>query len=154
MKYEIPEMLKRGRGAMVNNGSAVGLIGASGIVGNVASKHGVSGLTKSAALQYATQGIRANAVAPGIVNTPLLGPGARAAMLSIVPLGHCCEPEEVAEVVVILCSERRLACHRTRDAGRRRLDGALVGRFSQIAGYRWLSLIRAFGVVKYQLALA
>jgi NAD(P)-dependent dehydrogenase (short-subunit alcohol dehydrogenase family) len=105
MKYEIPEMLKRGRGAIVNNGSAVGLIGAPGIVGNVASKHGVSGLTKSAALQYATQGIRVNAVAPGIVNTPLLRPGAEAAMLSVVPLGRWCEPEEVAEVVIFLCSD-------------------------------------------------
>jgi NAD(P)-dependent dehydrogenase (short-subunit alcohol dehydrogenase family) len=105
MKYEIPEMLKRGRGAIVNNGSALGLIGAAGIVGNVASKHGVSGLTKSAALQYATQGIRVNAVAPGIVHTPLLRPGAEAAMLSVVPLGRWCEPEEVAEVVVFLCSD-------------------------------------------------
>jgi NAD(P)-dependent dehydrogenase (short-subunit alcohol dehydrogenase family) len=57
MKYEIPEMLKRGRSAIVNNGSVTGLVGAAGVVGNVASKHG-GGLTKSAALQYATQGIR------------------------------------------------------------------------------------------------
>jgi NAD(P)-dependent dehydrogenase (short-subunit alcohol dehydrogenase family) len=111
MKYEIPEMLKRGRGAIVNNGSVVGLVGAAGTIGNVASKHGVSGLTKSAALQYATQGIRVNAVAPGIVHTPLtdriraLQPGAEAAMLSVVPLGRLCEPEEVAEVVVFLCSD-------------------------------------------------
>jgi NAD(P)-dependent dehydrogenase (short-subunit alcohol dehydrogenase family) len=111
MKYEIPEMLKRGRGAIVNNGSVVGLVGAAGAVGNVASKHGVSGLTKSAALQYATRGIRVNAVAPGIVHTPLtdrikaLQPGAEAAMLSVVPLGRWCEPEEVAEVVVFLCSD-------------------------------------------------
>src|SRR5262249_31611055 len=112
MKYEIPEMLKRGRGAIVNNGSVVGLVGSAGIVANVASKHGVTGLTKSAALQYATQGIRVNAVAPGIVHTPLtdriraLQPGAEAAMVSEVPLGRWCEPEEVAEVVLFLCSER------------------------------------------------
>src|SRR3984893_1557338 len=111
MKYEIPEMLKRGGGAIVNNGSAVGLVGAAGPVASVASKHGVSGLTKSAALQYATNGIRVNAVAPGFVHTPLtdriraLPPEAQAAILSVVPLGRWCEPEEVAEVVVFLCSE-------------------------------------------------
>jgi NAD(P)-dependent dehydrogenase (short-subunit alcohol dehydrogenase family) len=112
MKFEIPEMLKRGRGAIVNNGSVTGLVGSPGVVGNVASKHGVSGLTKSAALQYATQGIRVNAVAPGLVRTPTadritaLHPGAEAAMLSAVPQGRWCEPEEVAEAVVFLCSER------------------------------------------------
>jgi len=111
MKYEIPEMLKRGGGAIVNNGSAVGLVGAAGQVSNVASKHGVSGLTKSAALQFATQGIRVNAVAPGLVHTPLTDrlkasrPDAVAAMLSVVPLGRWCEPEEVANVVVFLCSD-------------------------------------------------
>ena len=111
MKYEIPEMLKRGGGAIVNNGSAVGLVGVAGTVSNVASKHGVSGLTKSAALQFATQGIRVNAVAPGLVHTPLTDrilaaqPGAGVAWLSVVPLGRWCEPEEVADVVVFLCSD-------------------------------------------------
>ena len=111
MKYEIPEMLKRGRGAIVNNGSVVGLVGTAGTVSNVASKHGVSGLTKSAALQFATQGIRVNAVAPGLVHTPLTDrimasqPDAEAAMLSVVPLGRWCEPEEVADVVGFLCSD-------------------------------------------------
>jgi NAD(P)-dependent dehydrogenase (short-subunit alcohol dehydrogenase family) len=111
MKYEIPEMLKRGRGVIVNNGSVTGLVGSPGVVGNVASKHGVSGLTKSAALQYATHGIRVNAVAPGLVRTPTaerikaLDPGAEAAMLSAVPQGRWCEPEEVAEAVIFLCSE-------------------------------------------------
>jgi NAD(P)-dependent dehydrogenase (short-subunit alcohol dehydrogenase family) len=111
MKHEIPEMLKRGRGAIVNNGSVTGLVGAAGAIGNVASKHGLSGLTKSAALQYATQGIRVNAVAPGLVRTPTTDrmlaqhPGAEAAMLSAVPQGRWCEPEEVAEAVIFLCSE-------------------------------------------------
>ncbi len=111
MKYEIPEMLKRGRGAIVNNGSVTGLVGAPGVVGNVASKHGISGLTKSAALQYATQGIRVNAVAPGLVRTPTaervkeLHPDAEKAMLSAVPQSRWCEPREVAEAVIFLCSE-------------------------------------------------
>ena len=111
MKYEIPELLKRGRGAIVNNGSVTGLVGSPGVVANVASKHGVSGLTKSAALQYATQGIRVNAVAPGLVRTPTAArvvavhPAAEAAMLAAVPQGRWCEPEEVAEAVIFLCSE-------------------------------------------------
>jgi NAD(P)-dependent dehydrogenase (short-subunit alcohol dehydrogenase family) len=111
MKYEIPEMLKRGKGAIVNNGSVTGLVGMPGPIANVATKHGVSGLTKSAALQYATQGIRVNAVAPGVVRSALtdelkaLKPEAEASMLSIVPQRRWCEPEEIATVVVFLCSE-------------------------------------------------
>jgi NAD(P)-dependent dehydrogenase (short-subunit alcohol dehydrogenase family) len=111
MKYEIPEMLKRGKGAIVNNGSVTGLVGSSGVVASVASKHGVSGLTKSAALQYATQGIRVNAVAPGLVRTPTAArliavhPAGEAAMLAAVPQARWCEPEEVAEAVIFLCSE-------------------------------------------------
>ena len=111
MKYEIPEMLKRGQGAIVNNGSVTSLVGSPGVTANVASKHGVSGLTKSVALQYATQGIRVNAVAPGLVRTPTAArvveahPAAEAAMLAAVPQGRWCEPEEVAEAVLFLCSE-------------------------------------------------
>ena len=95
----------------MNNGSVTGLVGSPGVVGNVASKHGVSGLTKSAALQYATQGIRVNAVAPGLVRTPTaerikaLHPDAEKAILSAVPQGRWCEREEVAEAVIFLCSE-------------------------------------------------
>ena len=111
MKYEIRQMLKRGRGAIVNNGSVTGLVGSPVGVANVASKHGISGLTKSAALQYATQGIRVNAVAPGLVRTPTAArltavhPAAEAAMLAAVPQARWCEPEEVAEAVIFLCSE-------------------------------------------------
>ena len=94
MKYEIPEMLKRGKGAIVNNGSVTGLVGTPGPIANVATKHGVTGLTKAAALQYATQGIRVNAVAPGVVRSALtdqlkaLKPDAEASMLSVVA-HHC-----------------------------------------------------------------
>ena len=111
MKYEIPEMLKRWKGAIVNNGSVTGLIGAPGAVANVSSKHGVTGLTKSAALQYATEGIRVNAVAPGNVRTPTFArliaahPAAEAAALSAVPQGRGCEPDEIADAVIFLCSE-------------------------------------------------
>src|SRR5262245_1091783 len=111
MKYEIPEMLKRGGGAIVNNGSVTGLVGAPGPAGNVATKHGVSGLTRSAALQNATQGIRVNAVAPGLVRTMLTthlsrNPEAEAAVLAAVPQRRWCEPEEIAEAVLFLCSGR------------------------------------------------
>ena len=111
MKYEIPEMVKRGKSAIVNNGSVTGLIGAPGAVANVSSKHGVTGLTKSAALQYAAQGIRVNAVAPGNVRTPTFArfiaghPAAEAAVLSAVRQGRWCESEEVADAVIFPCSE-------------------------------------------------
>jgi len=112
MKYEIPEMLKRGGGAIVNNGSVTGLVGAAGPVGNVATKHGVLGLTRSAALQYATQGIRVNAVAPGVIRSRLidqmmeLHPDARTATLAAIPQSRFGEPEEIAEAVLFLCSDR------------------------------------------------
>jgi NAD(P)-dependent dehydrogenase (short-subunit alcohol dehydrogenase family) len=112
MKYEIPEMLKRGGGAIVNNGSVTGLVGAPGPVGNVATKHGVLGLTKSAALQYATRRIRVNAVAPGAIRSPLsdqikeLHPDAEAAILASIPQSRWGEPEEIAGAVLFLCSDR------------------------------------------------
>jgi NAD(P)-dependent dehydrogenase (short-subunit alcohol dehydrogenase family) len=130
MKYEIPEMLKRGGGAIVNNGSVTGLVGTPGPVGNVATKHGVSGLTKSAALQYATQGIRVNAVAPGLIRSTLfdqikaLHPDAEAAMLSSVPQSRFGEPEEIAESVIFLCSNR--ASHITGHV--LTIDGGLTAR--------------------------
>jgi NAD(P)-dependent dehydrogenase (short-subunit alcohol dehydrogenase family) len=112
MKYEIPEMLKRGGGAIVNNSSVTGLVGAVGFVGNVATKHGIVGLTKSAALQYATQQIRVNAVAPGAIRSALsdeinaLHPDAKAAILAAIPQNRFGEPEEIAEAVLFLCSDQ------------------------------------------------
>jgi NAD(P)-dependent dehydrogenase (short-subunit alcohol dehydrogenase family) len=110
MKYEILYMLEHDGGAIVNNASAHGLIGGPNAA-YVASKHGVVGLTKSAALQYAQQGIRANAVCPGHVSTPLLDrvmaadPSAEARMLSHHPVGRLGEPQEIAEAVLWLCSD-------------------------------------------------
>jgi NAD(P)-dependent dehydrogenase (short-subunit alcohol dehydrogenase family) len=112
MKYEIPEMLKRGGGAIVNNSSVSGLVGAPFVVGNVATKHGVLGLTKSAALQYATQGIHVNAVAPGAIRSPLgdemksMHPDAEAAILAAIPQNRFGEPEEIAGTVLFLCSNQ------------------------------------------------
>ena len=112
MKYEIPHMLAHGRGAIVNMSSGYGLFGTRrGHCAYVASKHGVIGLTKAAALEYAGSGIRANAVAPGWIDTPMVQrslektPELEARILDHEPLGRMGTPEEVAEAVVWLCSD-------------------------------------------------
>ena len=110
MKYEIPQMLSQGSGAIVNTASAWGLVGAPGASAYVASKHGVVGLTKTAALEYAQQGIRVNCVCPGVIHTPmtergLSDPELRARIIATEPIGRVGTPEEVAEAVVWLCSD-------------------------------------------------
>src|SRR5262245_46986220 len=110
MKYEIPQMLHQGRGTMVNTASAAGLVGTRGASAYVASKHGVVGLTKTAALEYAQQGIRVNCVCPGWIQTPmtergLSDPERRARIIASAPTGRVGTPEEVAEAVVWLCSD-------------------------------------------------
>jgi len=110
MKYEIPQMLKQGRGAIVNTSSVVGLIGTPGHAPYTASKHGVVGLTKVAALDCAQAGIRVNAVCPGSVPTPMLepilaDPQLKDSMQELHPLGRLGKPEEIAEAVIWLCSE-------------------------------------------------
>ncbi len=112
MKYEIPQMLEQGFGAIVNTSSVAGLVGIPDQPIYVASKHGVSGMTKSAAVEYADRGIRINAVCPGLVNTPLMdrihasNPDLKAESDSWQPIGRAGEPEEIAEAVIWLCSEK------------------------------------------------
>ena len=111
MKYEIPQMLKNGQGSIVNMASVVSLVGFWGLSAYSASKHGVLGLTKSAALEYATAGIRINAVGPGAIRTPLvdaavrLDPQIEAQLIALEPIGRMGTPEEIAEAVVWLCSD-------------------------------------------------
>jgi NAD(P)-dependent dehydrogenase (short-subunit alcohol dehydrogenase family) len=112
LKYEIAAMLKNGGGAIVNNSSVSGLIGFPGAAVYVASKHAVLGLTKSAALEYARQGVRVNAVSPGGTETPLLqritgGPGTEGhrQFTAFHPMGRTARPEEIAAAVVWLCSD-------------------------------------------------
>ena len=110
MKYEIIQMLKQGGGAIVNNSSFLGLLGIPGGPAYVASKHGVIGLTKSAALEYAKEGIRVNAVCPGWISTPITDrtlndPEVKAMIIGMEPIGRMGKPEEVAEAVVWLCSD-------------------------------------------------
>ena len=111
MKYEIPHMLKNGGGAIVNTSSAAGLLGAPRMPAYVASKHGVVGLTKTAALEYAKAGIRVNAVCPGIIDTSMVGrlKERRPRMFEKIeagePIGRMGQPEEIAEAAVWLCSD-------------------------------------------------
>ena len=107
MKYEIPAMAATGGGAIVNMASTAGLRGVARIGAYVASKHGVIGLTKSAALDYAERGIRINAVAPGPIGSkPLaLTDEQRDQLLRAIPVRRVGRPEEVAAAVVWLCSD-------------------------------------------------
>lgn len=112
MKYEIPALLESGGGAIVNNSSVMGLVGSAGMAIYSASKHAVIGLTKSAALEFAKQRIRVNAVAPGGVQTDMLdrvtgGPHTeyRAKMAAFHPIGRIAAPEEITGAVLWLCSD-------------------------------------------------
>lgn len=111
MKCELPAMLANGSGAIVNMSSVAGLTGGPMGAAYYASKHGVIGLTRSAAMEYATQGLRVNAVCPGWTETPLTDPVTRddpereSFILGMHPMGRLCTVEEVANAVVWLCSE-------------------------------------------------
>jgi NAD(P)-dependent dehydrogenase (short-subunit alcohol dehydrogenase family) len=112
MKHEIPVMLKQGAGVIINTSSAAGHIGMAGASVYVASKHAVEGLTKAAALEYAKQGIRVNAVAPAAIETDMMnrftGGGAEEAlsyMRSLHPVGRLGRSEEIANAVLFLASD-------------------------------------------------
>jgi NAD(P)-dependent dehydrogenase (short-subunit alcohol dehydrogenase family) len=111
MKAEIPQMLKQGKGAIVNTASIAGLVGLSGTVAYVAAKHGVAGLTKAAAMEYAKSGIRVNAVCPGYIETPLIEgvfdqvEGYKETLESRHPLGRLGQPDEIASAVLWLSSD-------------------------------------------------
>ncbi|WP_155322577.1 SDR family oxidoreductase [Desulfosarcina ovata] len=107
IKYEVAQMLKQGKGAIVNTSSIDGLIAMPCTSDYTSSKHGILGLTKAAALDYAAQGIRVNAICPGTIQTPLImrlipDPQVEAAKM---PMGRLGTPEEVAQAAVWLCSD-------------------------------------------------
>jgi len=109
MKYELPEMLKQGHGSIVNMSSILGQVAFANSAAYVAAKHGVVGISRNAAVEYAKQGIRVNAVGPAFINTPLLSAldqKMKDALVTMHPIGRLGEPKEVAELVVWLSSDK------------------------------------------------
>jgi NAD(P)-dependent dehydrogenase (short-subunit alcohol dehydrogenase family) len=112
MKHEIPVMARQGGGSIVNMASGAGIIAVPGMAAYCASKHGVLGLTKTAAVENARTGVRVNAVCPGTTDTPMLrasrerGPELEKMILASLPGGRFGRAEEIAEAAVWLCSDR------------------------------------------------
>ena len=112
MRHQIPALLASGGGAIVNCASGAGLIGFPGQSAYVASKHGVIGLTRAAALEYGSQGIRVNSICPGTARTAMVEdvvretPALQQELEALHPIGRIAEPEEIAEAALWLCSER------------------------------------------------
>jgi NAD(P)-dependent dehydrogenase (short-subunit alcohol dehydrogenase family) len=111
MKQEISQMLRQGGGAIVNTSSGAGLVGFASLPAYVASKHGVIGLTRSAAVEYANRNIRINAICPGSTRTPMLegfidgDPTVERFLTAAQPIGRLGAPDEVAAAAVWLCSD-------------------------------------------------
>lgn len=111
MKYELQQMMKQGSGTIVNCSSLGGLVGAAGRSPYHATKHGILGMTKSAALEYACKGIRINAVCPGTIQTPMVeemiktGALDETASKKLIPIGRLGKASEVADAVIWLCSD-------------------------------------------------
>jgi NAD(P)-dependent dehydrogenase (short-subunit alcohol dehydrogenase family) len=111
-KAEIAQFLKQGGGVIVNTASVAGLVGFAGIPAYTASKHGVNGLTKQIALDYAKANIRVNSVCPGVIKTPMIDrftggdPEALKAFTATEPVGRLGLPEEIADAVVYLCTDQ------------------------------------------------
>src|SRR5690242_18215796 len=103
MKYEIEEMLKHGKGVIVNMSSILGKVAFANSAAYVAAKHGVVGLSQNAAVEYAKQGIRVNAIGPAFINTPLLpvlNDETKGVLTNMHPIGRFGEANEVAELVI------------------------------------------------------
>ena len=128
MKYEIPLMLQHGGGAIVNTSSGAGVKGFGRGAAYAAAKHGVIGLTKYAALDYAASNIRINAICPGIIDTEMMDrftggtPEGRDRVIAQEPIGRMGRPEEIAAAVALAVLRRGLLRHRPRHGRRRRPD--------------------------------
>jgi NAD(P)-dependent dehydrogenase (short-subunit alcohol dehydrogenase family) len=109
LKYQIPALLRSNGGSIVNIASILGSVGSANSSAYVAAKHGVVGLTKTAALEYASNGIRVNAIGPGYIDTPLLNALDREVydgLVNLHPIGRLGKPEDVAELALFLLSDR------------------------------------------------
>lgn len=118
MKYEIEQMLKQGGGAIVNNASILGVVGFANASAYTAAKHGVLGLTKVAAMEYASKGIRVNSICPAFIATPMLeragittNPEMKGMLESMHPIKRMGRPEEIGDVAVWLCTDAASFVH-------------------------------------------